>query len=97
MHVSACSLPSSHARHDLHWAERHQYREQLCGAVRQHEGGRLLTPPDLCTWNERRVTTSRQLANCHGLVMYTRGAAVASEHMLSAKMRLWKGPASIKT
>ena len=41
------------------------------------------------------MTTSFQLANCHGLVMYTRGAAVAREHMLSAKMRLWNGPASV--
>lgn len=47
------------------------------------------------TWNDRRVTTSLQLANCQGLVMYTRGAAVASEQMLSAKMSVWNGPASI--
>ena len=26
--------------------------------------------------------------------MYTRGAADASEHMLSAKIKLWKGPAN---
>ena len=46
------------------------------------------------TWNDSRVTTIFQLAKCHGLVMYTRGAADASEQMLSANIKLWKGPAS---
>ena len=45
------------------------------------------------TWNMSRVTTIFQLAKCHGLVMYTRGAADAREHMLSANIKLWKGPA----
>lgn len=41
------------------------------------------------------MTTSFQLANCHGFVMYTRGAAVAREQMLSANIRLWNGPAGM--
>lgn len=45
------------------------------------------------TWNDRRVTTSLQLAYCQGFVMYTKGAAVAREQMLSAKMSVWNGPA----
>ena len=49
------------------------------------------------TWNPMRVTTSFQLAKCQGLVMYTRGAAVAREQMLSANMRFWNGPASCVT
>lgn len=45
------------------------------------------------TWKKSRVKTKRQLANFHGFVMYTNGTAVAREQMLSAKIRLWKGPA----
>jgi hypothetical protein len=44
------------------------------------------------TWKKSSVKTSRQLAYLQGCVMYTSGTAVASEQMLSAKIRLWNGP-----